>query len=119
MPLRAEAHVADDWDEATIRARAAADTEQAVEDAQPGRTEEVEVPRSKINTIAIAFPEDEPIFALPAHNVVAPPANASMGTVAPHVVLKIRRRKFNQQQFHHGEIVVTRRLFRSGDRIPA
>ena len=33
----------------------------------------------------------------------------------PHVVLKIRRRKFNQQQFHRGEIVVTRRLFRSGD----
>ncbi len=32
----------------------------------------------------------------------------------PQVVLKIRRRKF-QQQFHAGEIVVTRRLFRSGD----
>ena len=31
------------------------------------------------------------------------------------MVLKIRRRKFNQQQFRHGEIVVTRRLFRSGD----
>ena len=30
-------------------------------------------------------------------------------------MLKIRRRKFNQQQFHAGEIVVTRRLFRSGD----
>src|SRR5262249_50283488 len=31
------------------------------------------------------------------------------------VILKIRRRKFNQQQFHRGEIHVTRRLFRSGD----
>jgi chromosome segregation protein len=31
------------------------------------------------------------------------------------VVLKIRRRKFNQQQHHAGEILVTRRLFRSGD----
>ena len=30
-------------------------------------------------------------------------------------MLKIRRRKFNQQQFRAGEIVVTRRLFRSGD----
>ena len=30
-------------------------------------------------------------------------------------MLKIRRRKFNQQQFHKGEIAVTRRLFRSGD----
>ena len=66
--------IAEDWDEASIRARAAADTERAVEDAQPGKTEEVEVPRSKINTIAVAFPEDEPIFALPVHNVTAPAA---------------------------------------------
>ena len=35
---------ADDWDEAAIRARAAEDTERAVEDAQPGKTEEVESP---------------------------------------------------------------------------
>jgi chromosome segregation protein len=110
-----EANISDDWDEASIRARAAKATEEAVEDAQPGRTEEVEVPRSKVDTLAVAFPDDEPIFALPAHNVIPPAAAASVGTVAPHVVLKIRRRKFNQQQFRHGEIVVTRRLFRSGD----
>ena len=115
MPESAEAHVADDWDETAIRSRAAADTDQAVEDAQPGRMEEVEIPRSKISVNSIAFPDDEPIFALPAHNVTAPVANAPIGTAAPHVVLKIRRRKFNQQQFRHGEIVVTRRLFRSGD----
>jgi chromosome segregation protein len=115
LPASAEAHVADDWDEASIRTRAAEDTDRAVEDAQPGRTEEVEIPRSKINTIAVAFPEDEPIFALPVHNVTAPPTAGSVGTAAPHVVLKIRRRKFNQQQFRAGEIVVTRRLFRSGD----
>jgi chromosome segregation protein len=114
MPESA-AHVADDWDEAAIRARAAHDTERAVEDAQPGTMEEVEVPRSKINTIAVAFPDDEPIFALPAHNVSAPANGAAVGTPPPHVVLKIRRRKFKQQQFHPGDIVVTRRLFRSGD----
>jgi chromosome segregation protein len=111
----AESNMSDDWDEASIRARAAEATAQAVEDARPGRTEEVEIPRSKINTIAIAFPEDEPIFALPVHNVTAPLTAAAMGTAAPHVVLRIRRRKFNQQQFRAGEIVVTRRLFRSGD----
>ena len=111
----AEAHIADEWDETAIRSRAAAETERAVEDAQPGKSEEVEVPRSKINTIAVAFPDDEPIFALPAHNVTAPANAAAVGTPAPHVVLKIRRRKFNQQQFRAGEIVVTRRLFRSGD----
>jgi chromosome segregation protein len=115
MPESAQSAVADDWDEAAIRAKTAEQTEQAVEDAQPGKTEEVEIPRSKINTIAVAFPDDEPIFALPAHNVIAPAAGASVGTPAGHVVLKIRRRKFNQQQFHAGEIVVTRRLFRSGD----
>jgi chromosome segregation protein len=31
---------ADDWDEAAVRARAAEETERAVEDAQPGRTED-------------------------------------------------------------------------------
>jgi chromosome segregation protein len=114
-----EPNISDNWDEASIRARAAEATEQAVEDAQPGKTEEIEVPRSKVNIIAVAFPDDEPGFAmqvaLPVHNVIAPATSASAGTVAPHVVLKIRRRKFTQQQFRAGEIVVTRRLFRSGD----
>jgi chromosome segregation protein len=103
---------AEDWDEAEIRARAADEVERITEEAQPGATEEVEVPRSKINTVAIAFPEDEPIFAFP--NNVVPIAPASAATSAGHVVLKIRRRKF-QQTFRAGEIAVTRRLFRSGD----
>jgi chromosome segregation protein len=106
-----EGRITENWDEAAIRRRSAEATERAVEDAQPGKTEEIEIPRSKITTIAVAFPDDEPVFALPIHNVVA----ISAGTVAPQVVLKIRRRKFNQQQFRQGEIVVTRRLFRSGD----
>jgi chromosome segregation protein len=120
---------AEDWDEAAIRARAAAETESAIEEAQPGRTEEVDVPRSKVNTIAIAFPDDEPVFALAIHNVLAEhvlaqhvlaqnaavTAASAAVVAAPQVVLKIRRRKFNQQQFRAGEIVVTRRLFRSGD----
>jgi chromosome segregation protein len=110
-----DANITDDWDEASIRARAAQATEQAIEDAQPGKTEEIEVPRSKVTINAVAFPDDEPIFALPAHNVTAPATAASVGTAAPRVVLKIRRRKFNQQQFPRGEIHVTRRLFRSGD----
>jgi chromosome segregation protein len=111
--LRASDFRADDWDEAAARAHAARDTERAVEEAQPGRTEEVEIPPSKVVSIASAFPDDEPVFALPIHNIVKV-ANSAAST-APQVVLKIRRRKFNQQQFHAGEIVVTRRLFRSGD----
>jgi chromosome segregation protein len=102
------------WDEAAIRARAAEETERAVEEAQPGLTEEIEIPRSKVNTIAVAFPDDEPVFALPVHAIV-PVASSAAVSGAPQVVLKIRRRKFKQQQFRAGEIVVTRRLFRSGD----
>jgi chromosome segregation protein len=83
-----------DWDEAEIRARAADETDRAVEEAQPGKTEEVEG-------------EGE------AETGSAPGTEAASG-VGPQVVLKIRRRKF-QQNFHAGEIVVTRRLFRSGD----
>jgi chromosome segregation protein len=115
LPESGEGHLADDWDEASIRSRAAADTDRAVEDAQPGKTEEIEIPRSKVNIHAIAFPDDEPMFAMPVHNLKAPAPGAVLGTPAPHVVLKIRRRKFNPQQFYRGEIVVTRRLFRSGD----
>ena len=98
----------EDWDEAGIRARAADEVERITEDAQPGREEEVVVPHHKITAIVIAFPEDEPIFARfdPIQSETPP---------RPGVVLKIRRRKFNQQQFRSGEIVVTRRLFRSGD----
>ena len=116
LPVSAEAsrRPADDWDEAAIRARVADETERAVEDAQPGKTEEVEVLRSKVDTLAVAFPDDEPVFALPVHSV-APVATSAAVSGATQVVLKIRRRKFNQQQFHAGEIVVTRRLFRSGD----
>ena len=81
----------EDWDEAELRAQATVETEQAVEDAQPGRAEEVE-------------------GAPPA------PVEASDAVSAgSQVVLKIRRRKFNSQQAHAGEIMVTRRLFRSGD----
>jgi chromosome segregation protein len=116
LPVGAEAlrRPADDWDEAAIRAHAAEETERAVEEAQPGKTEEIEVARSQVNTLAVAFPDDEPVFALPVH-AVAPIASSAAVSGAPQVVLKIRRRKFNQQQFHAGEIVVTRRLFRSGD----
>src|SRR6202040_909117 len=90
----------DHWDEAEIRAQAAAETQLAVEEAQPGRTEDVEGgagPSAKASA-------DE-----------AATADAAVAVAGPQVVLKIRRRKFNQQQSHAGEISVTRRLFRSGD----
>jgi len=104
----------EDWDEEDLRARAAEETERAVEEAQPGRTDEVEVPRAKVTMISAAFPEDEPVFAV-AGGALATVTPISVAAPPAQVVLKIRRRKFNQQQFRAGEIVVTRRLFRSGD----
>ena len=92
----------ENWDEAQIRAQAAAETERAVEEAQPGRTEEVE------GEAVVATGADAPAAGVQA-------SDASVVVLGPQVVLKIRRRKFNQQQQHAGEISVTRRLFRSGD----
>ena len=80
---------ADDWDEAEVRAKAAEEVERLTEEAQPGQVDgEADV--------SPAAPSEIPVES------------------GPQVVLKIRRRKF-QQQFRAGEIVVTRRLFRSGD----
>jgi chromosome segregation protein len=108
----------EDWDEAEVRAKAAKEVEERTEDAQPGRTEEVASPRRKNNVVSIssAFPEDEPGFAaeMIASTSTGDGARPSASVAAPEVVLKIRRRKF-QQQFRTGEINVTRRLFRSGD----
>jgi chromosome segregation protein len=108
----------EDWDEAEVRAKAAKEVEERTEDAQPGRTEEVATPRRRNNVVSIssAFPEDEPGFAaeMIASTLMGDVARTSASTSAPDVVLKIRRRKF-QQQFRAGEINVTRRLFRSGD----
>jgi chromosome segregation protein len=117
MPSGSEPHgwVAENWDESAIRTQAAAETERAVEEAQPGQTEEVEVPRAKISILAVAFPDDEPAFAMSGQPGIVVPITPAQAGSGPHVMLKIRRRKFNQQQFGTGEIVVTRRLFRSGD----
>ena len=93
---------AENWDEAEIRSQAAAETELAVEEAQPGRTEEVEGVPGNVVPIDGAATQEAPVVDAAA-------------SVAPQVVLKIRRRKFNQQPAHDGEIAVTRRLFRSGD----
>jgi chromosome segregation protein len=109
----------EDWDEAELRARAAEETAHAIDEAQPGKVEEVEgTPTPSASAVAAAEGTPSEGSAVPSN-----PAEASAGTpetaaaVAgpPSVVLKIRRRKFNQQQHHSGEIVVTRRLFRSGD----
>jgi chromosome segregation protein len=88
--------------------------ERITEEAQPGKTEEVDASGQSSDAVSEFDPFDEPRFAVfvnphPPLQSTPPPNGAG-----PQVVLKIRRRKF-QQQVRAGEIVVTRRLFRSGD----
>jgi chromosome segregation protein len=108
-----------DWDEAELRSRAAQDTERAVEEAQPGKVEEVEGAVPAVTGVAVAegSATGEGAPAEAGAGAIAPNGEEPSATHsgAPQVVLKIRRRKFNQQPYHTGEIVVTRRLFRSGD----
>jgi chromosome segregation protein len=79
-----------DWDEEEIRRRRAAEAEEIVAAEQPGQVVEGD--------------EEAVEPAQPAESVEGPQA----------VVLKIRRRKF-QRAFQKGEIVITRRLFRTGE----
>ena len=96
-----------DWDEAEIRSQAAAETERLTEEARPGKGDEIE---GAVTTSADGETGVRPV----------PPSGDARRSVesdaiaGPHVVLKIRRRQF-KQQFRAGEIVVNRRLFRSGE----
>ena len=83
-----------DWDENKLRAERAAEVEEIIAESQPGQVLEGEAP-PKLESV----PE-------------ATEAEHSDGSNA--VVLKIRRRKF-QKTPRQGEIIVTRRLFRTGE----
>ena len=88
----------DDWDEAKLRAAKAEEVEQIIAESRPGQV------------LAGDITSDEDASA-GAEDSGAP---AEQGLDENEVVLKIRRRKF-QKTVQHGEIVVTRRLFRTGD----
>jgi chromosome segregation protein len=82
-----------DWDEARLSAERAAEVEEIIAESQPGQAIEGE-----------AAVEGAPAPIVDETAVTSPNA----------VVLKIRRRKF-QKTPQQGEIVVTRRLFRTGE----
>jgi chromosome segregation protein len=77
-----------DWDENEARRRRAAEAEEIISNEQPGQTLDEET-------------SDQP-------------QSMSSGEGPQAVVLKIRRRKF-QRTPQKGEIVITRRLFRTGE----
>src|SRR6202167_4342927 len=80
-----------DWDEEKIRTERAAETEEIIAEAQLG-----------------TLVDGEPVEA--EAKAEEQPEEASNP-----VVLKIRRRRFQRTAARHGEIVVTRRLFRTGE----
>jgi chromosome segregation protein len=84
-----------DWDEDEARKARAAEAEEIIAAEQPG----------------VAIEDDAPAGPEPAAADAAPAATAD-GPQA--VVLKIRRRKFRFMP-QKGEIVITRRLFRTGE----
>jgi chromosome segregation protein len=82
-----------DWDEEQARADRAAEVEEIIAEAQPGQVIEGEEAEAQ----------------------AAPATADGVNQAATNpVVLKIRRRKF-QKTPQQGEVVVTRRLFRTGD----
>jgi chromosome segregation protein len=102
LDIQNDLSAAEDWDEQALRAVAAAATEEHIQENQPGAIlDENGTPLATASGDApAAGPDPAPAAA------AAAPGN--------DVVLKIRRRRFNAQKYHKGEIVVTRRLFRSG-----
>src|SRR6185437_10334100 len=84
-----------DWDEDELRRQRATEAEEIISNEQPGQVIEGE--------------ED----GVPTENPNQESA-ASQGAPAPQVLLKIRRRKFTSTP-QKGEIVITRRLFRTGE----
>jgi chromosome segregation protein len=105
----------EDWDEAELRSDAALETERAVDEAQPGKTEEMAGEAVVANPDPVAGETGVKRAQQQSSEPEAEAAHVSTQAVPPQVVLKIRRRKFNQQPARAGEIAVTRRLFRSGD----
>ena len=99
--------LAGDWDESELRQMHAAETEEAVAEAQPGVVigidGEAAEGAASVSDGAVAVAEAQ------AEN------GAANGSATNGVVLKIRRRKFGRSPVRAGEITVTRRLFRSGD----
>ncbi len=90
----------EEWDEAAERARAAQEAEEYIAEVRPGQV----VEGAGAAPSAVSATEGQDGAA----------ESAEAGTAA-QVVLKIRRRNFKKISFKKGEIVITRRLFRSGE----
>jgi chromosome segregation protein len=86
-----------DWDEEELRRQKAVEAEEIIAAEQPGIVED----------------DDAPAEGSTAQPQISDASEANAHGPQP-VVLKIRRRKFNRTP-QKGEVVITRRLFRTGD----
>src|SRR4051812_24259110 len=87
-----------DWDEDELRRQKAAEAEEIIASEQPGIVE-----------------EDDAGGEGSGPSLPSVEANAEAAAQGPQpVVLKIRRRKFNRTP-QRGEVIITRRLFRTGE----
>ena len=91
-----------DWDEEKLRAERAAEVEEIIAESQPGQV------------VAGQIIEEHGSEPGADSFATAPHTESGQENPANAVVLKIRRRKF-QKTPQQGEIMVTRRLFRTGD----
>jgi chromosome segregation protein len=89
-----------DWDEEKVKAERAAEVEEIIAEAQPGQILEGDAAQHPI--------------APPSEIEAAEGPSPQSSEHANGVVLKIRRRKF-QRTPQQGEVVITRRLFRTGE----
>ncbi|MGI8770609.1 MAG: chromosome segregation protein SMC [Acidobacteriaceae bacterium] len=92
-----------DWNEIDNREARAAETEEIIAQVQPGPLLE-DGEDSPVSDDADSTPEDS-----------APEDATAENAAEGAVVLKIRRRKFQRTPARAGEIVVARRLFRTGE----
>ncbi len=121
----------DDWDEETVRSEKESDTAAYTEEVRPNTPEEIAA-AAALAEAAAPEPQAGPAGLESGATDDAGPAGLESGATAqgataiepdaaaqvhagPQVVLKIRRRKFSRVTQKKGEIVVTRRLFRSGE----
>ena len=96
-----------DWNEEELRRRRAIEAEEIIANEQPGQVMEEEAQEGSAPAEAAEISVQK---AAPAQEA-APDQKAG---AAGGVVLKIRRRKF-QSAPQRGEVVITRRLFRTGE----
>ena len=94
-----------DWDENEVRRLRAVEAEEIIANEQPGQVLDEELVEGSASLMLVP----------PTAPLLAPDGSAAPQVVPPQpVVLKIRRRKF-QRTPQKGEIVITRRLFRTGE----